>query len=446
MRRPMLEITCSKVYLIVAHHNTSTVASMNRASYTVDFKLSVVDWVESGGRSLREASKQFGVDRKCIRHWVKERAVLGSARVQQGPQTRKLHGGRCPRSQDLDRLVLGFMMELRGRGLTVTDQELKQKALELSQLLDLKNFKASPSWLKGWKYRNGLADRTPVEGSSQLPLGSAVLSHITSLDTVSLSSLCPSSQKPADCHDNSCQSNSRPGTDPHVPSDTLTPVSHVTTALSHVITGDHTYARQSSTSERSVATFPSTHDITPDSSLTDHVSSLNSSSHHDDGEPLVSCVELLGIPLGGHLLETADRFLSIPISPYCSIQSMCVPSSDPVMSSTQVDHICELDMSLPLEHEEVVIGEPLSKSDNILSSLPLVTTPTSLASLSPPKRSSVESRHLLWPTIGCNRTSSVTFPEFHDFTDPLTGLLANRRLQPVFSAGPEILVSTTETS
>lgn len=425
---------------------------MNRASYTVDFKLSVVDWVKSGGRSLREASKQFGVDPKCIRHWVKERAVLGSARVQQGPQTRKMHGGRCPRSYDLDRLVLGFMMELRGRGLTVTDQELKQKALELSQLLDLKDFKASPSWLRGWKYRNGLADRTPLDSSnpsSQLPLGSALLSHITSLDTVSLSSSssssCSSLQNPADCHDNNCQGNSRPVTDPHVPSGTSRPVGHVTAPISHVATGDHTYSRQSSTSELSVATFPSTHDITPNSSLTDHVSSLTNhvSNSHDDGEPLVSCVELLGIPLGGHLLETADRFLSTPISPYCSIQSMCIPSSDPVMSSTQVDHICELDISLPLEHEEVLIGESLSKSDNIL---PLVTTPSSLASLSPPKRSSVESRHLLWPTLGCSRSSPVSFPEFHDFTDPLTGLLANRRLQPVFSAGPEILVSTTETS
>lgn len=418
---------------------------MNRASYTVDFKLSVVDWVESGGRSLREASKQFGVDRKCIRHWVKERAVLGSARVQQGPLTRKMHGGRCPRSQDLDRLVLGFMMELRRRGLTVTDQELKQKALEMSQLLDLKDFKASPSWLRGWKYRNGLADRTPVECSdtlSQLPVGSALISHITSLDTVSLSS-SSSSQNPADCHDNSCHS--RPGSvapEPHQLQVPSTAVSHVTEAISHVTTGDHTYSRQSSTSELSAPTFPSTH-VTPNSSLTD----CASTNSPDDREPLVSCVELMGIPLGGHLLETADRFLSNPVPPsYCSVQSMCVPSSDPVMSSTQVDHICELDISLPLEHEEVVIGEPLTRSDTVLPSLSLVTTPSSLASLSPPKRSSVESRHLLWPTIGCSRTSPVTFPEFHDFTDPLTGLLANRRLQPVFSAGPEILMSTTETT
>lgn len=414
---------------------------MNRASYTVEFKLSVVDWVESGGRSLREASKQFGVDRKCIRHWVKERAVLGSARVQQGPQTRKMHGGRCPRSQDLDRLVLGFVTEHRRRGVTLTDLELKQKALEISQLLDLKDFKASPSWLRGWKHRNGLSDRTPVDNSdtlNQLPVGSALISHITELDTVILSSSSHQSQQsPADHHVN----NSRPGTltpGPHTPSGPSVTISHVTT-------GDHTYSHQSSTNGLSVATFPSTH-ITPSSSLTDCVSSSLNSDSPNDAEPL-SCVELLGIPLGGHLLETTDRLLNNPVpSSYCSVQSMCIPSSDPVMSSTQVDHFCELDISLPLEHEEVVIGESISRSDTIHPTLSLMTTPSSLASLSPPKRSSIESRYLLWPTIGCSRTSPITFPEFHDFTDPLTGLLANRRSQPVFSAGPEILISTTETS
>ena len=430
---------------------------MNRASYTVDFKLSVVEWVKNGGKSLREASKQFGVDRKCIRQWVKERAVLGSARLRQGPQKRKLHGGRCPRSQELDGLVLGYMLEQRRLGLQVGDHDLKQKAVHISQLLRLEDFKASPSWLKGWKYRNGLSDQTSLEQNTDVlnrsPVGSALVSHVTKLDSVLLpSSSHQSPRKPPNCHDNkaSHQSNGNPGDDV-IPDTPQSPKTHLTSTatrtVSHVITPDHTYSQSRNTGQLPAVHFTSAH-INPDSSLPALTQCISTDRN---SEPAVTCsyVELLGVPLGGHLLETTER-LSNAVPSYCSVQSMCIPSSDPVMSSTQVDHFCELDISLPLENEEVVISrETRTKSEYILPALPVASSnslSSSLASLSPPKRTSVESRSLLWPTLGCSRTSPVTFPEFHDFTDPLTGLLGNRRSQPVFPAGPEILMSTSETS
>ena len=423
--------------LIDAHHKKGV---MNRASYTVDFKLSVVEWVKNGRKSLREASKQFGVDRKCIRQWVRGKAELGSARIRQGPQTRKLHGGRCPRSEELDRLVLAFLLDRQRLGLHVSDQELKVKAIQTAQLMGLEDFKASPSWLKGWKARSGLTDREQRQDIlSRSPVGSSAISHVTKLDTVLLT---PSHQSSGNCYDSQDDDSSEdiitdtaPSPESSSPQD-----SHVTShVINHVITPDHTYCQAPTTS----ADHLTTADIINSPLPTSCISNL---ATDPSTQPSPSYVDLLSSPMGGHLLETATQLLSEPAPSYSSIQRMCVPSSDPVISSTQVDHFSELDINIPLVHEEVVIsGETRSRTDlpplHVLSALS-----PSLASLSPPKRSSVESRSLLWPSLGCSRSSPVTFPEFHDFTDPLTGLLANRRSQPVFPAGPQILISTSETS
>ena len=355
---------------------------MTRASYTVDFKLSVVEWVRSGGRSLREASKQFGVDRKCIRQWVREKAILGSARLRQGPHTRKLHGGRGPRSHDLDRRVLEFLLEQRRLGLDVGDGEVKQRAMDVARALGVEDFKASPSWLKGWKMRSGIVEQ-PLEGKSadvlsSVPVGSALVSHVTRGDRVLLD---------------------QRQTNEELPQSVAMPTGHV---ISQVITPDHTYCREP-----------------PQQTYTELL-------HHAH--------------IGGHQLESDDVML-LSNTPR-SVQRMCVPSSDPVMSSTQVDHFCcELDLTSSLGSDEV-FGSEESKGS---LPTPLPHSP-SLSSLSPPKRSSLDSRPLLWPSLGCTGNSLVTFPEFQDFTDPLTGLLANRRSQPVFPARPEIFMSNSETT
>ena len=376
---------------------------MTRASYTVDFKLSVVEWVRSGEKSLREASKTFGVDRKCIRQWVRESANLGSARLRQGPQTRKLHGGRGPLSQELDRLVLGYLLERRRHGADVDDQELRQKAVEGAKLLGLADFKASPSWLRGWKARNGVSEpRLTQENAEvlvrQAPVGSALVSHVCLTDSVALSEIQHGEKETASCHQSELFSNQSTGN------------GHM---ISHVITPDHTYSR------RPPSEFVSSAEL----------SFTGGSSIHSNTTDL---------SMGGHLLESSNQLLlSDPNPQNCSIQSMCIPSSDPVMSSTHVEHYTELDIGVPLEPEEVLI------SGVEVGNLPATS---SLSSLSPPKRSTLDTRLLLWPALGCNQTSPVTFPEFHDFTDALTGLLANRRSEPVFPARPEILMSNSELS
>ncbi len=89
-------------------------------SYTLEFKLSVVDWIQSTNASIRAASKQFGVDRKLIRTWLNSKETLSSALVVHGPNRRKLHRGARPISEAVDRHVLHFLAQQRQSGIQVS--------------------------------------------------------------------------------------------------------------------------------------------------------------------------------------------------------------------------------------------------------------------------------------------------------------------------------------
>ena len=403
---------------------------MHRASYTVDFKLSVVEWVQSNGKSVRAASKQFGVDRKCIREWLKERDVLGSARVLHGPQKRKLHGGRCPLSQELDRLVLSFILESRKLGREVSDLELKNKALQLSQLLGLPDFKASPSWLKGWKHRNNissshtLTEYQPSLFCGEQPKGSSLISHVGSTDVVSLPSSMESPRQPEDC----CHG------DPIDEQIAVQACSQPESVyISNIVTPDHSYCKPpiATLEEGGVAYIEDPYPVETPSVLVPYTpqppdcnSLLISRTYRDFFDGSLKDIQLQ---------RTHRSFSALPT--YYTVQSSYLSSSDPVIGCTQVEDMCELD--IPLEHEEVVITGDDSNGDfHLITSL---TSSSSATPLSSPRWTSPAKKTKLWPTLGCSRTSPVSLPGLQEFADPLTGLLANRLSQPVFPAGPEIL-------
>lgn len=412
---------------------------MHRASYTVDFKLSVVEWIQSNGKSVRAASKQFGVDRKCIREWLKEREVLGSARVLRGPQKRKLHGGRCPLSQELDRLVLSFILESRKVGREVSDQELKNKALQLSQLLGLPDFKASPSWLKGWKHRNNistghfLTEYQPGLLCGEQPKGSSLISHVGSTDEVSLPSSVESPRQPEDCRHGDAidykdeQIEVQTGPQPDL------------IYISNIATPDHTYCKPPLT-----AALREGGDTYIEDPFRVEASSVHMPyiSQPPDCNSLISRTyrDFLDGSLRDIQLQRSQRsFSTLPT--YYTVQSSYLSSSDPVIGCTQVEDMCELD--IPLEHEEVVItGDDNDGDFHLITSLTSSSSSSSVSSFTPlssPRWTSPAKKAKLWPTLGCSRTSPVSLPGLQEFADPLTGLLANRLSQPVFPAGPEIL-------
>lgn len=142
-----------------------------KSSYTLQFKMGVVEWVELNKSSVRAAAKKFGVDRKMVRSWLSSKERLKSSLLIHGPNKKKLHKGSQPLSYELDRQVSDYCSDMERQGTSVSDTDLRSRALVLAHCLGLTNFKATPSWLKRWKTRCRRADglHSPAAGAAPAP-------------------------------------------------------------------------------------------------------------------------------------------------------------------------------------------------------------------------------------------------------------------------------------
>ena len=126
-------------------------------SYTIAYKISVLDWYHENGENKSLTSKHFGVARKRIRDWC-----LMEDQLRSMPQANRLrkrnpskgYGRRPPGSMDLDQAILNWYKKQRESGVMVYSRQLRAKALELSPQCGLpETFKASSQWLHNWKKR-----------------------------------------------------------------------------------------------------------------------------------------------------------------------------------------------------------------------------------------------------------------------------------------------------
>ena len=126
-------------------------------AYTLQYKLSVVDWIKRNGSSTRAASKRFGLHRKIVRTWLEKEAELHAAVSSVGPQRSRLRvGGRKPLSPELENRLLSWLENRVKDGATVSDRQLQDQALDYAAEMGLVNFKASNMWLSRWKRRGNV--------------------------------------------------------------------------------------------------------------------------------------------------------------------------------------------------------------------------------------------------------------------------------------------------
>ena len=125
-------------------------------TYTVEYKLSVLDWYYANGENKRQTAKHFGIDRKRIRDWLGlEQQFREATNSIGGVQCTRTARGCPPRYQELDKTVLEWYKEQRVQGHKVTNRVLRTKALELASQVGFQDtFKASPNWAIAWRRRN----------------------------------------------------------------------------------------------------------------------------------------------------------------------------------------------------------------------------------------------------------------------------------------------------
>ena len=141
-----------------------------RSSYTVEFKIYVLKWYHENGENKSRTSKQFGVDRKRVREWLRAEDILHAMPLANRMRKKKLQEGKPygrrfpPGYEQLDQAVLNWYKEQRAIGKAVYSVHLRAKALEVGPQCGLpETFRASAMWLERWKKRHAV-DIKEVEG------------------------------------------------------------------------------------------------------------------------------------------------------------------------------------------------------------------------------------------------------------------------------------------
>lgn len=150
-----------------------------RKTYTLEFKLKVLDWLKANKSSVRGTARQFGIHRRMIQRWLENERELNSTILTRGSHCKKLSSARSggSRSEEIGEGLAVWYESLFSRD--VTDKELAEKAREIAARLNQKDFKVTPSWLRWWKKRNNI--RPAISATN-----STLLAHTDSNDSIRL--------------------------------------------------------------------------------------------------------------------------------------------------------------------------------------------------------------------------------------------------------------------
>ena len=144
--------------------------SPRRNSYTVKFKMSVVEWQRKNQASLHRTAAEFSIDRKRVREWHDKSSVLKANECGAKKKLPRLcNGGRRPSSIDLDQKVFEFLEKERSEGRVVTNDMLRTKAVQIAGGLSIQGFKGSYGWLWRWKKHYDVGMRAGTNSAQKVP-------------------------------------------------------------------------------------------------------------------------------------------------------------------------------------------------------------------------------------------------------------------------------------
>ena len=136
-------------------------------SYTLDFKLKLLEWYHSNGENKQLTSRVFNVQPKRITEWLIIEQQLRSKKDSPGGKRRSSESTTWLKLQ-VDKLLVEWHKEKGAEGVKPTLNQLRSKALELAIGLGLHNFKASSSWIKQWKKRHEESGEIEDDGSKSV--------------------------------------------------------------------------------------------------------------------------------------------------------------------------------------------------------------------------------------------------------------------------------------
>lgn len=129
-------------------HEEEATRRPNRRFYSPSYKLTVGAYAQQTSKSA--ASKRFGVERRRISEWIRQRTALEDME-QKGIMTKRR--GMKPLSDELDRNVWNWYRRRLKLGERPSQAVIKAKAKAIFHTAGHTSFKASTGWLNRWSAR-----------------------------------------------------------------------------------------------------------------------------------------------------------------------------------------------------------------------------------------------------------------------------------------------------
>ena len=167
----------------------------SRRAFDREFKLQVVKEYHESGKNIAKTARKFEIDREQVRAWVKKEEQIRGQKYKS-----KAHGRGCNSKYPLmeDKLYSEFL-QLRKDGRKVKRWWFNTRAKQLMADLypDVKDFKHSDQWFKGFRNRKNVSLRKRTHATQHAPpsLRSALskfhakLLRVRSVESLSLATL-----------------------------------------------------------------------------------------------------------------------------------------------------------------------------------------------------------------------------------------------------------------
>lgn len=118
---------------------------------SINEKFKLIKEVESGTRK-KDVAMKFGIPANTVSTILKNKQTIITA-IENGAASGTCKRLKKPTYKDVDSEVLEWFKSALIQNLPITGKLIKKKAKDISERLEITNFKASTGWLDNWKRR-----------------------------------------------------------------------------------------------------------------------------------------------------------------------------------------------------------------------------------------------------------------------------------------------------
>ena len=129
-----------------------------RASLTLLRKIEILDAVDRAGPHCKKKkiAEDYGIPSSTLSTILKNKDDIRD-KFESGNSISTLKRLRKCSTEDVDRRLLGWMLNARSSNLCITGAILQQKAQEIAEELNMSDWTCTPSWISRWKVRHAVS-------------------------------------------------------------------------------------------------------------------------------------------------------------------------------------------------------------------------------------------------------------------------------------------------